>query len=1014
MLVRRASQTLGVLLLAGGMATPAFAQDVDSVYNPLAKMEGAEKVSVALRHAMVQSKSKSLVLGQAMPDLYSKDAKGRAVIEVVADGLDDAVLTAIKATGAEVLAASARFRRATVAVSSPATIAELAAIDAVRMVFPADRAMTNAGKVEGQGDVAHRADLAAAKYGVDGEETVVGILSDSFGSLLEEGHVFTDLPSGPIPGEGDPWTPYVLILKDLEGSDEGRAMGELVHDIAPNAAIAFYTAFVSQTDFAVGISELSKISDVIVDDVSYFAEPMFMPGIVEQAAENAVARGIPFFSSAGNQSNFGFMFDFVDSSGADDTATPPSGADLHRWHTGTPFLPVELEPGAGFRAFLEWNQPWGSLVPNGAEIDLNFYITRAPTVASIRDSLFDTDVQQVMFSINGQGKTGYPIGDPAESVAYTNTTGQKETVYLAIDHLHGMQDGIPQIDGAPLKCFVKFFLNTATIDEVKVAGIDPQDPATGGPSIFGHHIGEGVMAVAAVNWFDTPPFDMTYGPTDEIDPESFSSVGGTIPRYFDRNGVPQVRNRFVPDISAVDGNNTTFFGSGDFDLDGHPNFFGTSAAAPNAAAIAALLLNLNRNLLPAQISAAMVETAIDVKGHRAAPGTDTVSGAGLVDALAAADFVADNFGIGQGCASPQDHLFTFNTDEEGWTFGSTAPFVAPGHSFAGPDVITLTATDSVNTVGWLISPEFIVMPFTADCGAGGGPIPINGLRGRQSLYRTTMRLASDAPSSSVVPSFRIRTSTSNFERSDVLRITSHGNGGLSPSSGNTKVYSQYHQLPASQAKFRVYLDMLSTDPTDLAGTTLMMDEVIVEAFPYGTLSLIDSKLETLKFFENSDHGWTRRDAPPLGMVQSGVNEGLELGPATTPGSTAFSYFGSPESSPMVSLENNRLYACTFRVRCDAPASQKTAVPTFRARINDSSLKLSAYIDINSVSEGANTPIAGQSVDYTLYFEAPDELAGNAINFSFDYLYVPGMGKDPNLKVVLESLRVESFIPPLGQ
>jgi Subtilase family. len=90
--------------------------------------------------------------------------------------------------------------------------------------------------------------------------------------------------------------------------------------------------------------------------------------------------------------------------------------------------------------------------------------------------------------------------------------------------------------------------------------------------------------VGAVLYSNTPAFGVN-APTVA----SFSSRGGT-----PVNGV--VRNK--PDITAPNGGNTTVnMGGQNIDGDAFPNFFGTSAAAPHAAGLAAMILEVKRGFM---------------------------------------------------------------------------------------------------------------------------------------------------------------------------------------------------------------------------------------------------------------------------------------------------------------------------------------------------------------------------------------------------------------------------------
>ncbi|HET8970324.1 MAG TPA: fibronectin type III domain-containing protein, partial [Candidatus Nanopelagicales bacterium] len=148
-----------------------------------------------------------------------------------------------------------------------------------------------------------------------------------------------------------------------------------------------------------------------------------------------------------------------------------------------------------------------------------------------------------------------------------------------------------------------------------------------GPTIFGHNGGADTISVAAV------PYDNPH----EVEP--YSALG-PVTHYFGavrgsgKPASPLAAPAVIsaPTIAATDGTATTFFGdrSGGF-----WRFYGTSAAAPNAAAVVALVRALNPSLSPAQVRAVLRSTARRVGSSR-----PTAVGSGLVDARRAVGYVA--------------------------------------------------------------------------------------------------------------------------------------------------------------------------------------------------------------------------------------------------------------------------------------------------------------------------------------------------------------------------------------
>ena len=151
-------------------------------------------------------------------------------------------------------------------------------------------------------------------------------------------------------------------------------------------------------------------------------------------------------------------------------------------------------------------------------------------------------------------------------------------------------------------------------------------------STFGHNAGLNTISMAATYWNSamtgTKPFTGFANPI-----ETFSSDG---PRkiFFQPDGTAITPGNFLfgtnggttlqkPDATAADGVNAK--------TPGFLPFFGTSAAAPHAAGIAALVKSARPSLTNAQIKQVLLNTALD----NMAPGADRDGGYGILMALPA-------------------------------------------------------------------------------------------------------------------------------------------------------------------------------------------------------------------------------------------------------------------------------------------------------------------------------------------------------------------------------------------
>ncbi len=580
-----------------GSATPGVVTHSVGAPTPVGKKETIRsRVSPGIRvlydeyQAWLDAVAAGEPVGGFSSDGTMANLVGESVIvDATASGDANALAADMEALGMTNVYVFGRMVSGTIPVNALPDAETLTSLHFVRLAV----AHRNVGLVTSQGDAAMRTDLVRSDFGVDGTGVTVGVLSDSYDCLGTAPDAADDVASGDLPSG-------VNVLLDLSpGSgciDEGRAMLQLIHDVAPGAGLAFSSAFVGgQAGFATEILNLADPllgdSDVIVDDIIYFAEPMFQDGVIAQAADTVVKSGIPYFSSAGNGNREGYQGMFTSS------GTPgPTGGDMH-----------DFDPGAGVDTRLTVTQSSDTIYVLQWQ-DPTFSVSGAPGAANDFDICFYFPVGAAApFTCAAVTNTG---SDPIEIASLTGG-GDLE---ISIEHFSGPSPGL---------------LKFVTFGSISFPEAHPGIEAS---TSYGHANAAGAVAVGAAAYFETPAFGVS---PPLLEP--FSSAG-PVPILFDVGGGPVNVTRHKPEITAPDGTDTTFFGS-DIDSSGFPNFFGTSAAAPHAAAMAALMLEVDPALTPQQILGAMKRSAVDIVGNYLGDvfdaGFDSDSGSGLIEGLEA-------------------------------------------------------------------------------------------------------------------------------------------------------------------------------------------------------------------------------------------------------------------------------------------------------------------------------------------------------------------------------------------
>ena len=658
----RASPAAGVHLVAFGSRSPAQWHSAT-----LGKLDGA--LADLARHAH------RVRPGHALEDLHSLSPAARfaparenseplVLVDAVTRGDPQRLLAALLSLGLEHPSLYINDVSGWLPVRQIEAAAARAELHSLRAAMP----HTRAGAVTSQGDFAQGSAAPRSAWPtLDGTGITVGVLSDSFNCYAVYAQPGSGVPASGATGyasngftadaahdtsTGD-LAASVRVLQEagtgsaagtcmdfgkpllLPYGDEGRAMLQVVHDVAPGASLAFHTAVEGEADFASGITALAAAgARVIADDVGYFSEPFFQDSLVGHAIDTVASQGVAYFSAAGNDGQLAYD----NLAPHFNTASNPAGEMLLNFDLANPAsttattLPVTivpastgfaggLAPGEFVAVVVEWDQPYLTGAPGSPGASSRIDVCVTPAAPGGTDTI--TGVDGTAITCTGPNQLGADalqiviIGNPANSGGSTTP----ETVNISV--------GL--VNGSPMPGRIKIAI------EDNGAGSTINSFFAPSPTLQGHAGAPGAAAVGAAFFLQTPKCGTTPALL-----EPFSSAGGD-PILFDATGTRLATAvvRQKPDFVAPDAVNNTFLGfvvnatgNGIVECRNNPKFplfAGTSAATPHAAAAAALMLQSNSSVTAAQVLDALRKSA----SAMSATTPDFLSGYGFIQVDAA-------------------------------------------------------------------------------------------------------------------------------------------------------------------------------------------------------------------------------------------------------------------------------------------------------------------------------------------------------------------------------------------